>query len=162
MKLENEKRPITPVNVVKHIWGTILHKWWVFYYILRFCMRMMWRSIIHDWTKFTWRESEGFFRTISELKHTSYGTDEYRALLREIKPNIQAHYEHWSHHPEYYPEGLRGMDLEDFVEMWCDWNAAVRRHADGSISRSIDHNKDRFEMDHGLCQLLRNSDLRHN
>ena len=41
---------------------------------------------------------------------------------------------------------LRGMTLIDVVEMLCDWKAATERHADGSIEKSLAHNKGRFHI----------------
>jgi hypothetical protein len=40
--------------------------------------------------------------------------------------------------------------------MWCDWQAAVRRHKDGNIENSIRNNKDRFSMDRQFVDILYN------
>ena len=32
------------------------------------------------------------------------------------------------------------MNLVDIVEMFCDWLAATKRHDDGDIYKSIEHN----------------------
>ena len=66
-----------------------------------------------------------------------------------------------SHHPEYhtvgtYTLGINGMNLKDIIEMWCDWQAAVRRHKDGKLESSIENNKKRFEMSEQLTQIFYN------
>lgn len=134
--------------------ATTKHKAWVAFYMLRLALAdpqwrtraWLWRAIRHDWTKYRWDEASGFARTIFDLKTVSYGTDEYRALLRKIKPSIERHYSRWSHHPEHH-ESYAAMPLIDRAEMICDWTAACRRHADGDIMRSIEHNQERFGYD---------------
>jgi hypothetical protein len=39
------------------------------------------------------------------------------------------------------------MDLVQVIEMLADWKAATLRHADGSLTRSIIQNADRFGYD---------------
>lgn len=56
-----------------------------------------------------------------------------------------------------YEEGIDGFTLADLVELFCDWRAAVRRHNDGSINRSIDINQERFNIDDQLHKILKNS-----
>ena len=62
-----------------------------------------------------------------------------------------------SHHPEHYENGIYGMDLIDLVEMICDWKAASLRHADGNIMKSLEINKERFNIDEQLFQILVNT-----
>lgn len=50
-----------------------------------------------------------------------------------------------------------GMTLLDLVEMFCDWKAATERHADGSIEKSIKHNKGRFNLTDQLASILNNT-----
>lgn len=50
-----------------------------------------------------------------------------------------------------------GMTLLDLVEMFCDWKAATERHADGSIVKSIQHNKGRFNISPQLVSILENT-----
>jgi hypothetical protein len=47
--------------------------------------------------------------------------------------------------------------LLDLVEMFCDWKAATERHADGSIEKSIEHNRVRFALGEQLTQILINT-----
>ena len=61
-----------------------------------------------------------------------------------MKPALDHHYRFNKHHPEYYADGIKGMNLIDLVEMFCDWLAATKRHKDGDIFESIKINKARF------------------
>ena len=91
----------------------------------------------------------------------TYGSDEYRQCLRDIKPAIEHHNAHNSHHPEYYPNGIDGMDLLDLLELVCDWKAASERHDDGDVLKSIEINEKRFKMSPQLAGILRNTIKRH-
>lgn len=49
------------------------------------------------------------------------------------------------------------MDLLDIVEMLCDWKAATERHNDGDIMKSLEINKNRFNIDDQLFAILENT-----
>jgi hypothetical protein len=129
--------------------------------VQRFMRRMieslLFRSEVHDQSKLVSPEKEAFDEITPKLAGLTYGSDEYRATLREMKPAIQHHYENNSHHPEYYPNGIRGMSLLDLVEMLCDWKAATLRHNDGDIRKSIEINQERFGYSDELKQILLNT-----
>jgi hypothetical protein len=131
----------------------------VAYYIVRYLVsqpgihgpvsvgEMLRRAVVHDLSKYQWVEARAFAEVIFDLKHTTYGTDAYRALLRRIKPSLEHHYAENSHHPEHYGGGYAEMSDADPAEMLCDWAAAVRRHADGDLKASIAQNMKRFGYD---------------
>jgi hypothetical protein len=52
---------------------------------------------------------------------------------------------------------LKGMTLVDLVEMFCDWYAATKRHEDGSIMKSIEINKERFNISDDLVNIFINT-----
>ena len=70
---------------------------------------------------------------------------------------LQHHYENNTHHPEYYENGVSGMDIFDVIEMLCDWVAACKRHDDGDVMRSLEINKNRFNLDNQLHQIFKNT-----
>ena len=74
-----------------------------------------------------------------------------------MKPILDHHYKNNRHHPEYHKNGIDDMNLIDLVEMFCDWLAATKRHADGDIMKSIKHNKDRFKMNEQLVKIFENT-----
>lgn len=118
------------------------------------------RADKHDASKLEAPEKEAYDVLTPRLRGLTYGSDEYRACLREMKPAIQHHYENNTHHPEHYPNGVTGFDLLDLVEMLCDWKAASLRHADGDILASIEHNVTRFGLEPQVASILRNTVVR--
>lgn len=136
---------------------TILHIEKVREYLTLFMDGLLVRRNNHDLSKLASPEKEAYDLLTPRLAGLTYGSDEYRASLREMKPAIQHHYENNSHHPEHYPDGVSGFDLLDLVEMLCDWKAASMRHADGDILKSIEHNIGRFELEPQLASILKNT-----
>lgn len=111
----------------------------------------------HDNSKLEAPEKEVYDALTPRLAGLTYGSEEYRATLREMKPAIEHHYAHNSHHPEHYDQGIAGMDLLDLVEMFCDWKAASLRHKDGDFAASLQINKERFGISDQLMAILENS-----
>lgn len=74
-----------------------------------------------------------------------------------MKPALDHHYANNAHHPEHFPNGVNGMTLLDIVEMFCDWKAATERHADGSLARSIQINRERFGISDQLAEIMENT-----
>ena len=81
-----------------------------------------------------------------KLKTLEYGSEEYKQSLIELKVAPEHHYSKNPHHPEYYKNGIDGMNLIDICEMLCDWIAAVERDKNGNIKRSMEENKKRFNI----------------
>lgn len=116
------------------------------------------RLIAHDASKLEEPEKSAFDKYTPALKGLTYGSEEYRACLRQMKPAIDHHYAHNSHHPEFHgTNGIMGMSLLDLIEMLADWRAAQERHADSSMEKSMAVNKDRFKIDDQLTQILWNT-----
>jgi hypothetical protein len=143
-------------NLASHYGSTLTHKAWVMAFLTGFAGRLLIRGLLHDWTKLLPDEASGFVRTIHLLRKTTYGTPAYKALLDRIRPQIELHYRRWKHHPEHHQEGIQGMSLIDLVEMYLDWKAAAKRHADGDLIRSINLNQKRFGYSDDLKKILLN------
>jgi hypothetical protein len=141
--------------MIRHTLSTIAHKWNVARYLLAFAARLAWRALVHDASKLGRYERTEFARVLPYLRGTTYGTQAYRHWLDELGPALAHHYEANSHHPEHHDDGVAGMDLLDLVEMFCDWRAAVRRHRDGDIVESVEHNVERFTLGPTLAAVLR-------
>lgn len=120
------------------------------------------RAMTHDGSKFLNVEFIPFEKTFSRLRSTTYGTPEYKALLVELGPALDHHYENNDHHPEYFENGINDMDIFQLTEMLCDWKAAVERHADGNVFKSLEHNKTRFNIDDQLYSIMCNTMKRWN
>lgn len=143
------------INCWLHFWGTSIHKAWVIFEIAKVAARLLWRGLMHDWSKFSPAESRGFIRVIHRLRKSTYGSEEYRQNLREIGPCVDLHFSRNRHHPKFHENGIGGMSMYDIIEMLCDWKAAIRRHADGNIERSFEENRKRFGISPELERLMR-------
>jgi hypothetical protein len=115
------------------------------------------RGYNHDYSKLHNPEKVGFDEMTHKLSSTTYGSDEYKQMLKDLKPILDHHYENNSHHPEHYKNGIDDMDLLDVVEMLMDWKASTERHEDGDIHSSLKINKMRFNMSDQLYNILNNT-----
>jgi hypothetical protein len=115
------------------------------------------RGKLHDRSKLQKEEKAGFDEYTPKLAGATYGSGEYKQFLKELKPYLDHHYARNSHHPEHYEQGIRGMNLIDLLEMFCDWYAATKRHKDGDIMRSIAINQERFGYSDDLKAVFENT-----
>lgn len=115
------------------------------------------RANYHDDSKLKSPEKEIFDQVTPRLKGLTYGSDEYKAQLKEMGVALEHHYKHNSHHPEHHTDGVKGMTLLDLLECLIDWKAATERHADGSLCRSLEINQARFKIDEQLAMILHNT-----
>lgn len=125
----------------------LLHKFWILFYMSKLCYAIMKRAILHDMSSFSKIELSNFARvklSRAQLKGVTYGSPEYDAQKEMLGEALKHHYQHNSHHPEYYMSGFKEMTYLDKLEMLCDWRAATRRHADGDLRISIIINRDRY------------------
>ncbi len=112
------------------------------------------RTRLHDESKLKPPEKEIFDEMTPLLKDCTYGSEEYQGFLARMKPALDHHYENNRHHPEHYICGVRSMTLIDLLEMLADWKAAGERHADGSMFKSLQHNRTRFDIPEELFRIL--------
>lgn len=144
------------------------------------------RIIEHDNSKIEDPELPIFVEYTPKLKNTTYGSDEYKQYLAEMNVALKHHYGTNRHHPEHFKKyvcngcfkefqikpqicdacgytqfqeesDMSQMNLIDLVEMFCDWLAATKRHADGDITRSTELNKTRFKYSDDLAAIFRNT-----
>jgi hypothetical protein len=147
----------TNVDVFHSIADTQEHANKVQYYIDILINELNRIKRIHDKSKMSFPEVGYFAKYGPMLKDLTYGSDEYKKCLSEMKPGVDHHYQNNSHHPEYHKDGIKGMDLINVVEMICDWYAASQRHNNGDIFVSIEKNKERFKMPDELASILKNT-----
>lgn len=115
------------------------------------------RAMDHDKSKLEDPEKATFDEFTPKLKGSTYGSEEYKGFLAAMGPALAHHYANNRHHPEHFPDGLRGMNLLDVIEMLCDWKAATERHADGNLAKSIELNQKRFGYSDETKTLLANT-----
>jgi len=119
--------------------------------------KLMDRALVHDKSKILDPELAIFAEYTDKLAKCTYGSEEYKQYLEEMKPALDHHYAYNRHHPEFHTDGIGGMNLLDLIEMLCDWKAATLRHNDGDIKRSIEINSKRFNIDFQLKNILLNT-----
>src|SRR5690606_10244128 len=119
-------------------------------YLIDAAQELLNRGKKHDSSKLESPEKELFDIYTPQLANLTFGTPEYQASLDALKPALDHHYAKNSHHPQYYENGIDGMDLFDLIEMFFDWKSAGERMKSGDIFKSIDVNRDRFEMSQQL------------
>jgi len=121
------------------------------------CESLRSRSSAHDKSKLASPEKQVFDEFTPKLRGSTYGSAEYDEFLGGMKVALDHHYSENRHHPEHFQNGVAGMDLVDVVEMFCDWLAATKRHANGDIYKSISINQKRFEFSDDLASIFRNT-----
>lgn len=142
LKTENEIR--------KHIYH-------INYFLMNIIHELLQRMKQHDISKLTSPELEIFTEYTPKLAASTYGSKEYQQFLKKMGVALEHHYEHNRHHPEHFENGVNDMSLVDIIEMLCDWKAATLRHDDGDINKSIEINRERFNMSEQLIRILKNT-----
>jgi len=144
-------------SYITHFTSVLIHKLWLFLFLLKFSVKLIIRGIKHDFSKFSLIESKGFINIVHNLKKSEYGSQEYKRDLNKIDKSIKHHYRLNSHHPEYYKNGIGDMDLLDIIEMYYDWKAASRRHKKVNFKKSLNICERRFLISSQLYKIFVNS-----
>lgn len=136
---------------------TLLHIKRVSQLLTEAASEMIRRANVHDNSKLESPEKEYFDELTPKLKASTYGSEEYKQFLVDLKVALDHHYANNSHHPEHYENGVNGFDLFDLIEMAMDWCAASERHGDGNIYKSLEINKERFLLSNQVYSILYNT-----
>lgn len=115
------------------------------------------RGNTHDRSKTEEPELAVFNEFTPKLKHSTYGSEEYKGFLTGMGAGLAHHYSANRHHPEHFTGGVNNMTLVDLVEMLADWKAATERHADGDLAKSLEIQRERFGIGDQLLQILANT-----
>lgn len=112
------------------------------------------RSLVHDRSKFSPDEFAAFCRINAAAREYPYGSEEYRAGLRQEKPAIDLHYARNSHHPEHHDLAASHVDsmqraelmgFLDIVEMVCDWRSAYLSYgSQGTWNENMQRQRERY------------------
>lgn len=136
---------------------TLIHAHRVGELLMQVITELGWRATHHDRSKTEPPEVHVFDEYTPKLKESTYGSDEYKGFLEAMGEGLAHHYAYNRHHPEHFEDGIYGMTLVDVAEMLADWKAATERHADGSLERSFDIQRDRFDISDQLMAILVNT-----
>lgn len=141
---------------------TLLHKRRINELLLLAAKEIMERVVKHDNSKLESPEKEYFDEYTPKIGKSTYGSEEYNEFLKGLKVALDHHYENNTHHPEHYENGVNGFDLFDLIEMFFDWKASTERHEDGNIYKSIEINKNRFNLSEQIVDIFNNTAKRLN
>lgn len=111
------------------------------------------RALVHDDSKFSEGEFGLYEAAFPKFKQVTYGSEEYIAVARSLGPALEHHFSVNRHHPEFFPEGIAGMDTMDLQEMICDWVAASMR-SNLDIREGLLLNKRKFGIDDQLFSII--------
>jgi hypothetical protein len=136
---------------------TLEHKQKVAYFIHLIVKELMDRADEHDDSKLVEPELSIFEEYSPRLRLHTYGSPEYNHALDAMKIATEHHYAHNRHHPEHFPNGIKGMNLIDLIEMIADWKASTLRQNNGNILKSIDQNEERFKYCEELTEIFKNT-----
>ncbi len=126
-------------------------------YLIDASTEILRRAKIHDDSKLVDPEKMYFDEATPLLAKLRFGSPEYTESTRKLKPALDHHFKVNSHHPQYYENGVNGMNLFDLVEMFFDWKAAGERTKDGNIYKSIEINAERFGLSKQFRQIFENT-----
>ena len=139
----------------KYMWNILDHKRLVAKHVQRVANALFGRAVVHDYSKFGPEEFDAYAGNLPYFEAAKYGSEEYKAACERIRPAMQHHVTSNRHHPEYFPDGINGMNLIDLVEMVCDWLAASQRVPGDSVH--LDIQQKRFGIDPQLMRIIENT-----
>ena len=119
----------------------------------------MLRGNLHDQSKFEDVEFLPYSEVIDEFAKYPYGSPERDKLYASIKPASEHHFKNNRHHPEYFSNGIEGMNLVDLIEMLVDWKSATQNHPaiPGDLKKSIEIASKKYNISPQLTRVLYNT-----
>jgi hypothetical protein len=114
------------------------------------------RSLTHDASKMLDDEFSGFARINAIARVNKFGSEEYKASMKQERATIDLHFSRNSHHPErprligeaaeterglpddatyWSAHGAAAMTFLDVIEMVCDWWGARKGYGDSRTWR---------------------------
>ncbi len=145
------------MNDYEFVQGITGHTRTVAFYISQVINKLLARMGTHDRSKLEEPEYSAFKTISPRLKTSTFGSEEYKQALREIKPAIDHHYLINRHHPEHFENGIKDMNLVDLLEMICDWTAASLRNPGGDVLQSIEQKQKSLGFSDDMKSLLINT-----
>jgi hypothetical protein len=108
------------------------------------CDELETRGAEHDQDKLETPEIYEVYEDVfDELDDCEYGSPEYKKIFKrpDVAEAKEMHVTENRHHPEFFKDGVKDMNLVDLVEMVCDWCAANQRSVDPSyLEESLEIN----------------------
>jgi hypothetical protein len=120
---------------------------------------VMRRGNQHDDSKYETAEFLPYSEVIEEFERHPYGSKGREKVYASIKPAVDHHLKHNRHHPEFFADGIEGMNLVDLLEMIVDWNAATQNHpkVPGDLMTSLHIATEKYKISPQLARILYNT-----
>lgn len=80
-------------------------------------IELMRRQFTHDQSKLLPPEVDTFVEFTPKLKGSTYGSEEYKGFLADMKPALDHHYSHNRHHPEYFSPQPPSKGISNHIVM---------------------------------------------
>lgn len=128
----------TLITILRHV-GVVRER------LLRFVQQLQYRAEVHDISKLSLEEFQGFIEINRIAREHPYGSEEYKNSLKGNQV-IKLHFSRNSHHPEFYKDGIYEMSIFDFIEMTIDWLAAAQTYGQTSFEESLPIQAKRFNL----------------
>lgn len=119
----------------------------VSYLLRKIAFEIELRANSHDTSKLEIDEFIGFCQLDLNRNHQKeeYGSKSYEDGIKNI--TVKLHQSRNTHHPEYYPNGVKDMSLIDIIEMLCDWEVArQQRDTQENIDKTWDMRQSKFKL----------------
>lgn len=154
---DSNENIISDPSAVKTINNILDHKKKVKDRMLFLAKEIIKRAEEHDDSKLKPPEINWLIEMDKEPK-VEYGTPEYFEKIKKWDKFFKHHYKNNNHHPAHYNEqGVYGMTIVDLVEMMCDVISYIKELHVYQASKIIKEQKERFDMDEGIAQILINT-----
>lgn len=115
-------------------------------------------KIFLDYTNYVYtssKEYDLYKEAVYAMKGLEFGTPEYNKIRPVLDEGFKLHSKVNQHHPEYYPELIKDMDLLSFTEMVIDWCAAAIARGFKFKMSSIDNHVKKFNMDESIINIIK-------
>lgn len=99
-----------------------------------------------------------YFITELEIRKKLHDRDILNKLTSKTPTleQLDYHYGNCRHHPEYFPLGIRNMNISDLTEMFCDWYSICKQNEE-DIYKLIETNQDKYKYGKTLTRILSNT-----
>lgn len=151
--LREKEKPMKELDLheLYYEMDTRKHQQLVAKYMLAVANDLIYRATHHDESKLVEPERSKYIEPVWHLRHTKYGTERHKELVKQMGVGVEHHLSTNDHHLEYY-ESYAQMNLIVLIEMCCDWIAASKRQNNNPTLPLA-----KYEFDPKLESIIRNT-----
>lgn len=125
-------------------------------YMMKSVSNLQYRLLHHDDSKLVEPERSAYEGLNEALEGIPFGTNWYRQKIKDhLGEALTHHYEHNSHHPDHWDDGVEGMSLFDLIEFLCDIRAACDEKGKHEID--LETNAKFHNMHDSVAKILKNT-----